>query len=495
MNFLVVDCGTSGCRAAVVSEAGAIRSQSRRQMRIDHPRPEFAEVDTDRLWHLVQTVIRAEIGKHPGITFDAVGVSAMLGYVFLDKTGCPLMPAVIYADNRATNEAEEIRQLFTEERYVAITGRMTSPLLLAPKIKWFARHRPAVTAKLSHIIGLKDDIIRRLTGQIQTDFAHLDYSGLYNVYRGRLEVDILAALGIKKTLLPDASPATAIAGTVGNEAAGQLGLTVGTPVISGSSYGTTAMYGAGVLEEGSAVLISGTTDVLMISAASAPGDCGRVLSVNTGMPAQTFLVGGPLGLSGGTLQYFTQLLQASVSGLAKKIEALPPGSNGLLIFPGLNGERAPYWKSSLTGAVVGLTLEHQSEHLLRAVMEGCALRLLSLLNVLSQNRLRPQSLNIAGGGAGIDAWNQIRADVCGLEVRKLAVSEATCLGTALFCMAGLDPTRSLQQIAAGWIKVAKRFKPDENKTRIYKKLAGLFENYIETNTEIYRGLSQLRNFV
>ena len=116
MNFLVVDCGTSGCRASVVSEAGAIRSQSRRQMRIDHPRPEFAEVDTDRLWHLVQTVIRAEIGKHPGITFDAVGVSAMLGYVFLDKTGCPLMPAVIYADNRAADEAEEIRRLF--ENYI-----------------------------------------------------------------------------------------------------------------------------------------------------------------------------------------------------------------------------------------------------------------------------------------------------------------------------------------------------------------------------------------
>jgi sugar (pentulose or hexulose) kinase len=495
MNFLVVDCGTSGCRAAVVSETGDILSQSRRQMRIDQPRPTFAEVDTDRLWHLVQTVISAEVEKHPGITFDAVGVSAMLGYVFLDRAGRPLMPAVIYADNRAADEAEEIRQLFTEKRYLAITGRLPSPLLLAPKIKWLATHRPAVTEKLSHIIGLKDDIVRRLTGNIQTDVAHLDYSGLYNVYRGKLEADILDALDIKKTLLPDAVPATAIAGTVGAEAAGQMGLTFGVPVISGSSDGTTAMYGAGVLEEGNAVLISGTTDVLMIGAAAAPGDGGRALSVNTGFLPGTYLVGGPLGLSGGTLQYFAQLLQASVSGLAEKIGTLPPGSNGLLVLPGLSGERAPYWRPHLTGAVAGLTPDHKSEHLLRAVMEGCALRILSLLNVFAQNRLQPRTLNIAGGGAGIDVWNQIRSDACGLEVRKLAVSEATCLGTALFCKAGLDPTRSLQQVAAEWIKVARRFIPDEKSTRIYQKLARLFEAFIQTNTDLSQGLSELRSSV
>jgi len=494
LNFLVIDVGSSSCRAAVVSDTGDILSQSRRQMRIDQPRPTFAEVDTDRLWHLVKTVISAEVEKHPGITFDAVGVSAMLGYVFLDKTGRPLMPAIIYADNRAADEAEEIRQFFTEKRYLAITGRMPSPLLLASKIKWLARHRPAVTEKLSHIIGLKDDIVRRLTGNIQTDVAHLDYSGLYNVYRGKLEADILDVLNIKKTLLPDATPATAIAGTVGAEAAGQLGLTFGIPVISGSSDGTTAMYGAGVLEKGNAVLISGTTDVLMMGAASAPGDGGRALSVNTGMPPGTYLVGGPLGLSGGALQYFEQLLQTSTTALEEIVEALPPGSHGLLVWPGLTGERSPYWLEYLTGAIIGLTPDHKSEHLLRAVMEGCALRIAGLLNILSQNRLHPRALNIAGGGAGIDVWNQIRSDASGLEVRKLSVSEATTLGTALFCRVGLDNSRSLQEVAGDWIKVAKRFSPRVNHTRIYKKLARLFENYIETNMDLYQGLKEFRQF-
>ncbi|UCD80871.1 MAG: hypothetical protein JSW26_05420, partial [Desulfobacterales bacterium] len=481
MNFLVIDAGTSSCRAAAVSDKGEILSQSRRPTRIDHPRPSFAEINTDRVWHLVQEVIGAEIKKHPGISFDAVGVSAMLGYVFLDKAGRPLMPAIIYADNRATDEAEEIRQLFSEEKYVLITGRKPSPLLLAPKIKWLAKHRPAVAQKMSHIIGLKDDIIRRLTGNIRTDVAHLDYSGLYNVHKGILEADILDALDIEKTFFPAAAPATAVAGTVSTEAAGQLGLPAGIPVITGSSDGTTAMCGAGVLDEGTAVLVSGTTDVLMMCCASVPSAAGHALSINTGMLPETYLVGGPLGLSGGALQYFEHLLQTSVAAFEESVNALPPGSNGLLVLPGLTGERSPYWQASLTGGIIGLTPDHQSHHLLRAVMEGCALRILKLLDILSQNRLHPRKLNIVGGGANLDVWNQIRSDVSGLEVQKPSITEATCLGTAIFCKAALDKTRSLQDVSGEWIKVAKRYTPNPERTRTYKKLARLFENYIAAN--------------
>ncbi|CAB1063691.1 hypothetical protein D1BOALGB6SA_8475 [Olavius sp. associated proteobacterium Delta 1] len=492
MNFLVIDIGTSGCRAAVVSGKGEILSQSRGPIRIDQPRAAFAEIDTDRLWLLVQQVIKSEVNRHPGTTFDAIGVSGMLGYVFLDKAGQPLMPAITYADNRATLETEKIRQLFPDEKFFAITGRKPSPLLLAPKIKWLERHRSETAKKLEHIIGLKDEIIRRLSGNIQTDVAHLDYSGVYNVYTGKLASGILAALNIKPGLFAAPLPATTMAGTLCASAAAQLDLTGGTPIITGSSDGTTAMYGAGILDDGKAVLVSGTTDVLMMCCMPAPRNPSLALSVNSGMLPGTYLVGGPLGLSGGSLQYFEQLLQVSVPKLEKNITALPPGSDGLLIFPGLTGERSPYWKEYLTGAVIGLTPNHKSEHFLRAVMEGCALRILKLLDILSQNRLHPRALNIVGGGATIDVWNQIRSDVSGLEIQKLSITEATCLGTALFCMAALDKARSLPEISAEWIKVAKRFRPNREHTQTYQKLALLFENYLETKADLFQGLNEFR---
>jgi sugar (pentulose or hexulose) kinase len=313
---------------------------------------------------------------------------------------------------------------------------------------------------------------------------------LYNVYAGKPAVDILDALDIKPGLLAAPAPATAIAGDLSAAAAAQLGLSAGTPVISGSSDGTTAMYGAGILESETAVLVSGTTDVLMMCCQTAPRSPGRVLSVNSGLLPGTYLVGGPLGLSGGSLQYFEQLLQTSAAELEIKIAGLPPGADGLLIFPGLTGERAPYWKAYMTGTITGLTPNHQRQHVLRAVMEGCALRLLKLLDILAQNGFRPRALNIVGGGAGSDSWNQIRSDVSGLESRKPAVTEATCLGTALFCKAALDTARSLPEISAGWITVAKRYRPNPDNARTYQKLARLFEAHIETHAKIYQGLNE-----
>ena len=492
MNFLVIDIGTSGGRAATVGGNGKILSQSRCPVKIDHPRPFLAEIDTDRLWRAVQKLVKSEIKRHSGIAIDAIGVSAMLAYVFLDRAGRPLMPAVTYADNRATAELIEIRQRFPEEKFFAKTGRMPSQLLLAPKLKWLANHRPDVAGKLGHIIGLKDDIIRRLSGEIQTDVAHLDYSGLYNVYRGELEPEILDALDIKPSVFAAPTPATAIAGTVSAATAKQLNLTCGTPVISGSSDGTTAMYGAGVLNDKNAVLVSGTTDVLMMSCPSAPRNPSHALSINSGMQPGTYLIGGPLGLSGGTLQYFEQLLQTSITRLEKKIAGLPPGSDGLLIFPGLSGERSPYWKEYFTGAIIGLTPLHQSEHLLRAAMEGCALRILKLLNIFSLNRLLPRALNIVGGGANLDVWNQIRADVSGLMVQKLSISEATSLGTALFCRAALDKTQTLTQVSDQWIKIAKIFRPDPKRTQLYNKLAPLFDDFIETNAFVFEALDKFK---
>ena len=492
MKFLVIDIGTSGCRAAVVSSTGEMLSQSRYPIRIDQSRVPFAEIDLDRLWLVIQQAVRSEVKKHPSIMFDAIGVSGMLGYVFLDGADQPLMPAITYADNRAVLETEKLRQLFPDNVFFAVTGRKPSPLLLAPKIMWIAKHRPDAAKTLAHIIGIKDEIVRRLCGRIRTDVAHHDYSGLYNIHTGKLESDILDALSINPDIFAAPEPATTIAGFLVATAAEQLGLTGGTPVISGSSDGTTAMYGAGVLDEEKAVLVSGTTDVLMLCCRSVPRNSGHDLSINTGMLPGTYLVGGPLGLSGGSLQYFEQMLQTSVAELKAKIDILPPGSDGLLAFPGLTGERAPYWKEYLTGAIIGLTQNHKSEHVLRAVMEGCALRILKLLDTLSQDRLQPRIINVAGGGANIDVWNGIRSDVTGLEIHKLSTTEATSLGTALFCMAALDKSRTLPEISKEWIKVTTRYTPNREHTQTYKKLAQLFDNHIEANKNVYQGLNELK---
>jgi sugar (pentulose or hexulose) kinase len=124
-------------------------------------------------------------------------------------------------------------------------------------------------------------------------------------------------------------------------------------------------------------------------------------------------------------------------------------------------------------------------------MEGCVLRMLRMLDILSQDRLPAKALNVVGGGANIDVWNRIRSDASGLEVRKLAVTEATSLGTALFCKAGLDKSRSLKEIAREWINVDKRFRPFKKHTRVYKQLARHFEAQIQFCSDVYQAQTKI----
>ncbi len=80
----------------------------------------------------------------------------------------------------------------------------------------------------------------------------------------------------------------------------------------------------------------------------------------------------------------------------------------------------------------------------------------------------------------------------GCRAAVVSITEATSLGTAIFCKAGLDKTRSLKEIAGEWIKVDKRFTPNKKHTRIYKELARLFEAQIKSNRDVYLGLNKLR---
>lgn len=491
MHFLVVDIGTSTCRASVVSEKGEIISQSHKAIYVDTAPPFFAEVDTHYIWQQVKKVIAAEIRKNSASVFEAIGVSSMLGYVFLDQRNCPLMPAIIWMDNRATEETEKILQDFSEEELYQKTGRKLSSELLAPKIRWLYKHRPDIAKRIRKIIGLKDDIVRRLTGVVQTDVVHLNYTSLYNVQKGELDSEILSALEINESLFPEPFLATDIAGSISETVARETGLKSGIPVIAGSSDGTTAMYGGGVLEEHKAVLVSGTTDVLMVCSHSPLNDPSYSLNVNTGVVPGTFLIGGTMGLTGGTLGHIEGLLHESADNVEKRIAQLEPGSNGLLFFPGLTGERSPYWKRYVTGGIAGLTLEHQAEHIFRAIMEGTSFRILKLLQVLKENHLAPKAINTVGGCSNMDIWNQIRADVTGLEINRLSVTEATALGTALFCKAGIDNSRSLREMAKDWIGVEQCYSPDSRATERYKKIAELFDAYMNVNEDIYRSLNDL----
>lgn len=489
MSYLVIDFGTSSCRASIVSDRGQVVSRSREFVKID-VWGSSAEVDTDYVWSIVVRVIDLEIRKNPNEVIDAVGVSSMLGYVFLDSKNIPVRPAVIWMDNRAGVEANEIRELFDDADLYNKTGRRISPELLAPKILWLRKNEEENYKKVKKIIGLKDEIVRRLTGITGTDYAHLNYTYLYNISSGEIDEEIISILNINRDLFPEGNSAEEIAGYISDECSLRTGLTAGTPVITGSSDGTTAMYGGGILEQGKAVLVSGTTDVLMMKTEKLIQDRSSTLSINNGMVPGSYVVGGAMGMSGGALDRLFKLFNWNFKEIIGRVKDIRPGADGLLFTPGLSGERAPYWAEKFRGSLVGFDLNHEPEHIVRALFEGISFRILRLIQVMHINGLSPESVNIVGGGASIEVFNQIRSDVTGLPVISLEDTEATSLGTAIFCRKGIDTSMTLSEISSGWITHKKIYNPDPELHEIYMERSEIFERYIETTMEIHNSLKE-----
>jgi len=143
---------------------------------------------------------------------------------------------------------------------------------------------------------------------------------------------------------------------------------------------------------------------------------------------------------GGSIEWFRHIAgELPIEALLAEAEAAPAGSDGLIFVPYLAGERAPLWRSDLSGAFVGLRASHTRGHLARSILEGCAF---SKRHVLDLTRAlgSPRLLKLAGGTARSMLWNRIRAAVLGLPARVLPSVETAALGAIFLSASHIDPT-------------------------------------------------------
>ena len=484
MAFLVVDYGSSSCRAATVSSHGHLLSMSRVPVALTitgDRTGQAATVDVDRAWSAVCRAITEQrrVCREP---IDAVAVAAVMAYVCSDGAFEPLLPALTYADTRSAGHATELESLIGREHAWRVTGRRCRGDLLAPRLRWLRASYPDLFGRIQHVLGLKDEFVRRLTGVLCTDYAHADYTFCFSPATRRFEADLCELAGVSEQVFAPVRSAEECAGTLVSGVAARLGLEAGTPVVVGSSDGTTAMYGCGVLN-GDPVMVCGTTDTLMqridrLPAAESPQAGSLALTINTAMQGEGYLAGGATGTSGSALLRAAELTGTDAAGIESLLQKAPPGADGVVALPGFTGERAPYWDSSISAGFVGLAMEHKPEHLLRAVAESAAYRLRRLLTELAQVAPRRPQLVIAGGGAQSSVHNQIRSDILGVPLARPRQIESTIIGSAMYCRVAVDEGTALSELGQDWIDIADHWQPDTAHAGAYAAGFARFERVL-----------------
>jgi xylulokinase len=405
MAYLGIDVGTSTVKVGILNDNGDVMVE-----RSDLPDGASSvltgELDAEQWWVATCQALRklsdrADLGAVRAIA--AIGNTPTL--ICVDASGNPLAPALLWSDNRAQREAQELLAQSSQKEWNRVYGTFMPVAATYPsaKLRWLLKHRPDVLKNTAKIIQPKDFINARLTGVLAGDAW--TSKGLVNI--DNCSKEPLIRLGMDPALAPDCARPVDIIGGVTTFAAQVTGLRPQTPVAAGWSdtLGAVLSLGLGANE---GFVLSGTSDSVGIIMQGPPKASEAVLDApvwDTGY----HIVYGPTSSGMSTIQWARTIFPDFDA-----IVAAPNAcqSERPLFIPYLLGQRSPIWSDQVRGAWLHVGMDTTREALATAVLEGIAWSerdvLMAVEETIAQN---VQKVVVTGGGARMPILNRWRAAV------------------------------------------------------------------------------------
>lgn len=482
MDYLLShDLGTTGNKVCLFDSAGRLCRSLSYSYKTSYPRPGWAEQDSGDWKRSVLEGSRDLIdgaGIDPGEIAVVSFSGHMQGMLALDDEYQPLGPAIIWADQRAQKEAEQLDRRLGSDRVYELTGSRLSASYTAEKIAWFKQHCPEQYKRSRVFLQAKDYAAYLLSGVIATDYSDASLCQLLDIQHRCWADEIFEALELDPGRMPTLLPSDHCIGSVTEEASRASGLRAGTPVVIGAGDGACASLGAGLVEEGnmyayvgSSSWIAGCSRELLLDREQ------RTFSILHIVPQLSIGI-GTMQSAGGSLDWLEGLLrgddQPQYEQLLSSAAELSPGARGLLFLPYLIGERSPIWNPNARAAFIGLSRSHGRAEICRAVLEGVAFNLKGIYNALESCGLKAEALRIIGGGSRSALWRQIIADIFQLPLRPLHLaSEATSLGAAMAGAVGVGLLNDYSEVQR-LIACGQEVEPSRQNAEIYGDLHEAF---------------------
>jgi xylulokinase len=475
--LVAVDVGTSGARASAFEVSGAPRPEVRRSYPTFLPAEGWAEQDAGRWRSAALSALGALVrALGPRSRVRAVAVTGQCPSVVpLDRRDRPLRAGLIYRDNRATAAAAALRERFGDEKLHELTGHVPAAFHVAAKIGWLRAHEPEVFAATRRYVQPTDYVALALTGNPVTDWSMAAATALLDLRARRWAPELLDALGVDESAFPAVVPSWSIAGEIRPAVARRLGLPDGVPVVAGAGDSIACALGAGVTAAGPVSEMAGSSSCFNSVVAEPLPD----LDV-THYPSITsrhgYVTEVGINTTGEALDWLAMLFYAGSSRaprpadyarLGQAAAAARPGAGGLVFAAVLgDGERDD---PALRGAITGLSLRHDRGAVARAALEGIACGVRARLETLARTSAPATELRVSGGGAGLDAWNQIKADITQIPVTRVA-GDSTAAGAAMLAGLGAGLYRDAAEAVAAGYRPAGRAEPDPAHRALYDDL-------------------------
>ncbi|MEG0200682.1 MAG: glycerol kinase GlpK [Comamonas sp.] len=476
--LLALDQGTSSSRSIVFDAQGRLVASAQMELPQIYPQPGWVEHDPLEIWRTQLTTAKEALSKAGLGARDirAVGITNQreTTVVWNRVTGKPIHHAIVWQDRRAEPICAALRDAGMADSIQQKTGLLIDAYFSGTKLQWLLNHVPGarVAAERGELaFGTVDCwLIWQLTGGKRhvTDVSNASRTMLFNVHTNQWDEELLAALHIPKSLLPEVLPSAA---DFGKTAEHVLDGEIAIGGVAGDQQ--SALFGQGCFEAGMAKNTYGTGCFMLMHTGGQFQTSANGMLTTSAAQASTqpqFALEGSVFVGGAVVQWLRDGLQAiEHSGQVQQLAESVPDSGGVMMVPAFTGLGAPYWKPDARGTITGLTRGTTIAHIARAALESIAYQSAALLLAMSRDAVanggRPVSeLRVDGGACVNNLLMQFQADLLGIPVVRPACVETTALGAAYLAGLATGVYQSTEELSALW-KAERRFMPTQDKAR------------------------------
>jgi sugar (pentulose or hexulose) kinase len=478
--FLGLDIGISTVKVALFTGEGELVALESDEYMV-MPEGDVVEADPEIYWAPMARSIRKLLKNWGGDPqrIAAASISSHGETVFpMRRDGKPARKALNWMDNRSQLEAQELVSTLGSQLVLEITGQPEiGPIWPVTKYRWMCKHEPEVVEQTASFLLPEDYILFRLSGQFAGEYTLWSSSVVFDIRRKSLSDELLSFAGISAAQIPSLYPAGTAFGNISPACAAETGLSTKTRVVTGALDQVCAAIGAGNVAPGMITESTGSVLALVASIREPIFDDKTKLPCHIHAVPETYcmLPWNPTG--GMTLKWFKDSFAPDLVRLAQEegkdvydllsgpAESIPPGSDGLIMLPHLEGAFFPEFDAHVRAVFFGFTLSHTRAHFTRAIMEAIAYMLRDLEG-LQKLGVDAGELRVLGGGAKSRLWSQIKADICNIPVIMPSHREAAVMGAAMLAAVGVGYYPDIPAAAKVMAHPGTRLEPDPaNRTR------------------------------
>ncbi|MGN1368943.1 MAG: glycerol kinase [Aristaeellaceae bacterium] len=435
-----IDQSTQGTKVMLFDQAG------RMVLRVDKPHAQlidergYVEHDPEEIYaNLIELVRRllTESGIAPE-SIRAVGISNQRETALAwDRSGKPVYNAIVWQCARGAAICDRIAAKGQSENIRRRTGLQLSPYFSAAKLAWIMENVPSVkeaALKGEILCGTMDSyLVYRLTGGIEfrTDYSNASRTQLFNITDLCWDEDILALFGIPGCCMAQLTDSDGLFGHTDFE--GVLPRKVPIHGVMGDSHG--ALFGQGCLTRGMMKSTYGTGSSIMMNIGEAPifSDLGVVTSLAWKTRGQVqYVLEGNINYTGAVISWLKNdvgLLQSAGESEELARQANPLDSTYLV--PAFSGLGAPYWRSDVSAAFVGMNRTTGRAELVKAGVEAIAYQITDVVRLMQQEAAIAEVQLRVDGGPTRNKWlMQFQSDMLGCPVMVPATEELSGMGAA-----------------------------------------------------------------